>query len=70
MIARQLDVECDPYGNDASIPDISAKSKYQPRKFKSSLLPVTPPDFVPGEKEKRPKMPWQHPPRQHNVPTK
>jgi len=69
VIARELRVECDPFGGNSSIPDISAKSPYQKRKFKN-LLPVNPPTFVPGEKEKRPKMPWLRPPRQHDVPKK
>jgi hypothetical protein len=67
VIARELRAECDPFGNDASLPDISSKGPYQKRKIRN-LLPLSTPDFVPGEKEKRPKMPWKNPPRQHPVP--
>lgn len=69
VIARELRAECDPFGGDSSMPDISSKGPYQKRKVKN-LLPVNPPDFVPGEKEKRPKMPWLRPPRQHKVPNR
>jgi hypothetical protein len=67
VIARELRVECDPFGNDPTMPDISSKGPYQKRRTKN-LLPINPPDFVPGEKESRPKMPWKNPPCQHPVP--
>lgn len=67
VIARELRVECDPFSGDSSIPDISATAPYQKRKGRN-LLQVHPPNFVPGEKEKRPKMAWLRPPRQHTVP--
>lgn len=67
VIARELRVECDPFGNDPTMPDISSKGPYQKRRMRN-LLPINPPDFVPGEKETRTKMPWKNPPRQHPVP--
>ncbi len=67
VIARELRVECNPYGSDPTMPDISSKGPYQKRKFRN-LLPIDPPSLVPGEKEARPKMPWRNPPRQHPVP--
>lgn len=67
VIARELRVECDPFGSAPNMPDISSKGPYQKRRMRN-LLPVNPPDFVPGEREARPKMPWKKPPRQHPVP--
>jgi hypothetical protein len=69
VIACELHVECDPFGGDSSMPDISSRGPYQKRKVRN-LLPVNPPNFVPGEKEKRPKIPWLRPTRQHKVPVK
>lgn len=58
VIARELRVECDPFGSAPNMPDISSKGPYQKRRMRN-LLPVNPPDFVPGEREARPKMPWK-----------
>eukprot|EP00775_Hariotina_reticulata_P012972 gene12972-13101_t len=66
LIARELRLEVDPAGHDPSLPDISASAPYQRKRFR--LPPAPAADYEPGEREKRPKVPWQKPPRSHNVP--